>query len=67
MITPSCPECQTLYAQVSNTIGQKPELGSYVKRLEENYGKGEHQISEPLEENIVKEMGDFSSKRIDEK
>ncbi|OGN91189.1 MAG: hypothetical protein A2Z70_00725 [Chloroflexi bacterium RBG_13_48_17] len=56
---------EDLYAQVSNSIRQKPELESYVKRLEEDYGKGEHQISKPLEEDIIKEIEDFLRKHKD--
>ncbi len=53
---------ETLDAQISSVISRKPELESYLKRLEEDYGKGERRIGKPLEEDIIKEVEDFLRK-----
>ena len=52
---------EDLNEKVSNAISQKPELESYLKRLEEDYGKG-NQAGKPLEDDIIKEVEDFLRK-----
>lgn len=52
--------------QVSKAIEEKPELREYVRRLEEEYSKGEYQAREPLAEDIIKEVEDFLRKKKDE-
>jgi len=55
---------EDLDEKVSSAISQKPELESYLKRLEEDYGKGD-QTSKPLEDDIIKEVEDFLRKHKD--
>jgi len=45
--------------KVSAALDQKVELRDYVRRLEEEYGKGRYRVSEPLKEDIIKEIEDF--------
>lgn len=52
--------------QINKAIAQKAELQEYVRRLEEEYGKGRYERGEPLAEDIIKEIEHFLRKKKDE-
>jgi proteasome assembly chaperone (PAC2) family protein len=51
---------------IDKALSQKPELQKYVRRLEEEYGRGEYELGENLKEDIIKEIEDFLKRRGEE-
>ena len=52
--------------EVSSAIKKKPELESYVSGLEEEFGKGGYQPSEPPAEDIIRDVEYFLRNEKDE-
>jgi len=51
---------------IDKALSQKPELQKYVRRLEEEYGRGKYEVGETLKEDIIKEIEDFLKSRGEE-
>ncbi len=49
--------------KVNEAVEQRAELRDYVKQLEQDYGRGKYEVSQPLEEDIIKEIEDFLRKK----
>ena len=58
-------DSRRLDEMVDKAVAQKPELMDYVKRLEEEYGKGEYEGGEPLKEDIIRDIENFLRKKDD--